>query len=78
MSKKWLLDSNVRAGDKIIVSGHIADHGVAIMSVREGYSFKSGIVSDVAPLNGLVQKALETGGVVARKRVRPVEELPTS
>jgi len=67
MTKKWLLDSNIRAGDKIIVSGHIADHGMAIMSVREGYSFKTEIVSDVAPLNGLMRKALEIGGVVAAK-----------
>ena len=64
---RWLLDSNVQPGDKIMVSGYIADHGVAIMSVREGYSFKSGIVSDVAPINGLMRKVLETGGVVAAK-----------
>jgi len=42
-------------GDRIIVSGQIAAHGIAIMSVREGLEFESGIASDTAPLNGLVQ-----------------------
>ena len=42
-------------GDKIIVSGTIADHGIAIMSVREGLEFETQIESDCAPLNGLVE-----------------------
>ena len=41
-------------GDKIIVSGEIAVHGIAIMSVREGLEFETEIKSDTAPLNGLV------------------------
>jgi len=45
----------VKAGDKIIVSGTIADHGIAIMSVREGLEFETQIESDCAPLNGLVE-----------------------
>jgi len=44
-----------KAGDKIIVSGTIADHGIAIMSVREGLEFETQIESDCAPLNGLVE-----------------------
>jgi hydrogenase expression/formation protein HypE len=43
-----------RAGDAIIVSGAIADHGMAIMSVREGLEFESTIRSDTAPLHDLV------------------------
>lgn len=43
-----------RVGDKIIVSGEIATHGIAIMSVREGLEFETEIASDTAPLNGLV------------------------
>ncbi|MFH0990764.1 MAG: hydrogenase expression/formation protein HypE [bacterium] len=46
-------------GDKIILSGTIADHGIAIMSVREGLEFESEITSDSAPLNGLVEIMLE-------------------
>ncbi|MGO9482001.1 MAG: hydrogenase expression/formation protein HypE, partial [Candidatus Kryptoniota bacterium] len=47
---------NVKAGDKIIVNGEIALHGIAIMSVREGLEFGTQIKSDTAPLNGLVEE----------------------
>jgi hydrogenase expression/formation protein HypE len=47
-----------RPGDKIIVSGEIATHGIAIMSVREGLEFETEISSDTAPLNGLVSALL--------------------
>src|SRR6516225_9138853 len=50
--------SRARAGDKIIVSGQIAVHGMAIMSVREGLEFETEIASDTAPLNGLVEAIL--------------------
>jgi hydrogenase expression/formation protein HypE len=53
--------SRARAGDKIIVSGAIAVHGIAILSVREGLEFETEIASDSAPLNGLVEAILETG-----------------
>lgn len=43
-----------RPGDAVIVSGTIGDHGMAIMSVREGLEFESSIVSDTAALNHLV------------------------
>jgi len=46
------------AGDVIIVSGPIASHGMAIMSVREGLEFDSPIESDTAALNGLVDAML--------------------
>lgn len=47
-----------RPGDKVIVSGQIAVHGIAIMSVREGLEFETQIASDTAPLNGLVETIL--------------------
>jgi hydrogenase expression/formation protein HypE len=47
-------------GDKIILSGYIGDHGMAIMSQREGLEFEGVIESDCAPLNGLVASMLET------------------
>src|SRR5271157_5569830 len=47
-----------RPGDKIIVSGQIAVHGIAIMSVREGLEFETEIASDTAPLNSLVEAIL--------------------
>ena len=45
-------------GDKILLSGQIAVHGIAIMSVREGLEFETEIASDTAPLNGLVEAML--------------------
>jgi hydrogenase expression/formation protein HypE len=47
-------------GDKIILSGYIGDHGMTIMSQREGLEFESSIESDCAPLNGLVTAMLAT------------------
>ena len=47
-------------GDRIIVSGQIAVHGMAIMSVREGLEFETQIASDTAPLNSLVETILST------------------
>jgi hydrogenase expression/formation protein HypE len=49
-----------RPGDKIILSGYIGDHGMTIMSQREGLEFESSIESDCAPLNSLVAAMLLT------------------
>ncbi len=48
-----------RPGDRILVSGTIGDHGVAIMSVREGIEFETVLQSDCAPLNDLTRAMLE-------------------
>jgi len=65
---RWALDSNLARGDKIILSGTIGDHGLAVLSAQEGLSFGSGIKSDVKPLNRLIQRLLgEVGGIVAMK-----------
>jgi hydrogenase expression/formation protein HypE len=52
---------NVRPGDVILVNGTIGDHGMAIMSVREGLEFESTIKSDTAALNHLVATLLDAG-----------------
>lgn len=49
-----------RPGDKIILSGYIGDHGMAIMSQRENLEFEGAIESDCASLNGLVASMLKT------------------
>jgi hydrogenase expression/formation protein HypE len=51
---------NANVGDAIILSGTIAEHGIAIMSVREGLQFETAIVSDTAALNGLVEEMFAT------------------
>jgi len=50
--------SNARPGDIIIVSGNIGDHGIAVLSQREGLEFKVPVPSDCAPLNRLVAEML--------------------
>lgn len=50
--------ANILPGDKIIISGTVADHGMAVMTSREDLSFKSQVQSDTAALNGLVDDML--------------------
>jgi hydrogenase expression/formation protein HypE len=65
---RWILDSNLSVGDKIILSGTIGDHGLAVLSAQQGLAFGSEIKSDVKPLNRMIQRLLsEVGGVVAMK-----------
>ncbi len=49
----------IRPGDVILLSGTVADHGMAVMTVREGLSFASTVRSDTAALNGLVRALLD-------------------
>jgi len=51
--------ANAKVGDKIILSGTIGDHGIAVMSQREGLKFSVPVQSDCAPLNKLVSHMLE-------------------
>jgi len=65
---RWILDSNLKEGDKIILSGTIGDHGLSVLSAQEGLSFGGSIKSDVKPLNRLIQRLLgEVGGIIAMK-----------
>jgi len=50
-------------GDAVIVSGTMGDHGMAIMSVREGLEFESQIRSDCAALNGMIRNVLDAAGM---------------
>jgi hydrogenase expression/formation protein HypE len=51
---------NAKPGDKIIVSGTIADHWIAVLSSREGLQFDSDIKTDSAPLNKMVQSLVQS------------------
>jgi len=51
--------AGARPGDVVLVSGSVGDHGLAVLSVREGLEFESEIVSDCAPLAGMVGELLE-------------------
>jgi hydrogenase expression/formation protein HypE len=52
----------IRAGDRVLVSGTIGDHGIAVLAAREGLDLKPEIRSDTAPLHGLVRSLLDGCG----------------
>ena len=56
--------ANARVGDKVLLSGTIGDHGIAIMSQREGLKFSMALESDCAPLSKLVSQMLEVSSNV--------------
>jgi len=62
-------DAGLHAGDVLIVTGTIGDHGMAVMARRHDLRLEGDLRSDVAPVNGLVRRALRAGGddVVAMK-----------
>jgi len=60
--KAQISSKHIKAGDKIIVSGNIASHGMAIMSVREGLEFDSEILSDTINLNHTISALLDSFG----------------
>jgi hydrogenase expression/formation protein HypE len=60
--KAKISSKNIKTGDKIIISGNIASHGMAIMSVREGLEFESEIQSDTTNLNHTIINLIEIFG----------------
>jgi hydrogenase expression/formation protein HypE len=56
--------ANARPGDKVIVSGTLGDHGMAVLSQREGIRFQMPVPSDCAPLNKMVAEMLATGAEI--------------
>ena len=67
LAKCVVSDSGSEPGDKIIVTGTIGNHQLSLLSKREGLSFEAPLESDVAPLWGMIEKALEVGGIKAMK-----------
>jgi hydrogenase expression/formation protein HypE len=55
--------ANARPGDRVLVSGRIAEHGTAIMLARDDLAIETDVASDTAPLNGLVAALLDRLGV---------------
>jgi hydrogenase expression/formation protein HypE len=64
---KVITDSGSEPGDKIIVTGTIGDHQLSLLLKREGLRFETSLESDVAPLWGMIEKALGIGGIKAMK-----------
>ncbi|MBI1986974.1 MAG: hydrogenase expression/formation protein HypE [Nitrospinae bacterium] len=53
--------ANAQVGDSLILNGGLGEHGIAVLSQREGLGFEAEVVSDTAPLNGLVAELLSAG-----------------
>jgi hydrogenase expression/formation protein HypE len=62
MTRQLVRDSGLQAGDAVIVTGTIGDHGMAVMAARHALALEGDLQSDVAPLNGLVAAVLDAGG----------------
>jgi hydrogenase expression/formation protein HypE len=68
VAARWTLDSNLAEGDKILLTGTIGDHGLAVLSAQQGLTFGSEIKSDVRPLNRMTQQLFaQIGGVISLK-----------
>jgi hydrogenase expression/formation protein HypE len=62
LTKRLITDSGLRPGDKIVVTGTMGDHGLAIMACRNELALQTELRSDVAPINGLMRRALDVAG----------------
>ncbi|MEF8756669.1 MAG: hydrogenase expression/formation protein HypE [Halobacteriales archaeon] len=60
-------DAGLRPGDRVVVSGTVGDHGIALLAAREDIGFGAELESDVAPIDDLVDLAREAGEVTAMK-----------
>jgi hydrogenase expression/formation protein HypE len=67
MTWRPVRDRGALPGDVLIVTGTIGDHGMAVMAARHQFVFAEPLLSDVAPLNGLIRAALAAGDVHAMK-----------
>ena len=69
LTRTVVRDAGLRVGDRIIVTGTIGDHGIALMAARRGFGLDADLRSDVAPLNSLIRSAMAAapGGITAMK-----------
>ena len=69
LTDRVIRDAGLSAGDRIILTGPIGDHGIALMAARRGFDLDADLRSDVAPLNAVIRSALDAvpGAVTAMK-----------
>ena len=69
IASRYIPDNALRPGDRILVTGTVGDHGLAILATRGELALETELRSDVAPLNTMIRRALAVGGagVVAMK-----------
>jgi hydrogenase expression/formation protein HypE len=64
---KRVLDSQAKPGDRVIITGTVGDHGIALLSKREGLSFETELLSDVSPIHETIKAAMEAGEIKSMK-----------
>ena len=62
MARRVVRDCGLQAGDHLIITGTLADHGLAVLCQRKGIELAGELRSDVAPIMGMIANALEVGG----------------
>lgn len=67
LTRTLVRDNGLRPGDRIVVTGSIGEHGLAVMAARHGIEIESNLVSDVAPMNTLIASILDGGNITAMK-----------
>jgi hydrogenase expression/formation protein HypE len=69
LTREVVPDAGLEPGDRLLVTGSIGDHGIALMAKRHELDFEGELISDVAPINGLLAAALAAadGAVTAMK-----------
>jgi hydrogenase expression/formation protein HypE len=67
LTRTLVRDNGLSAGDRIIVTGSIGEHGLAVMAARHGIEIDGNLVSDVAPMNSMIASILDSGAITAMK-----------
>ncbi|HUJ15958.1 MAG TPA: hydrogenase expression/formation protein HypE [Thermoanaerobaculia bacterium] len=67
LTRNLIRDNGLKPGDRIIVTGFIGEHGLAVMAKRHGIEFEGDLTSDVAPLNSLIAPLVATTTITAMK-----------
>lgn len=67
LTRTLIRDNGLSVGDRIIVTGSIGEHGLAVMAARHGIEIDGNLVSDVAPMNSMIASILESGVITAMK-----------
>lgn len=67
LTRTLIRDNGLSVGDRIIVTGSIGEHGLAVMAARHNIEIDGDLISDVAPMNSMIEAILDSGAISAMK-----------